>query len=101
MPAAWFLPPTDPLLLLHLLLPKAKCHTLSKYPDGILPSGNHFGLISLRIADVKQILGARYPIIKEQISRFLEHFPHMLVQASANENRIELRLNSTIKSNNP
>ena len=72
-----------------------------KAADGILPAGNHFGLISLRIADVKQILGARYPIIKEQISRFLEHFPHMLVQASANENLIELRLNSTIKPNNP
>ena len=68
-----------------------------KAANDILPAGNHFSAISLRIADVKQILGARYPIIKEQISRFLEHFPHMFVQASANENRIELRLNSTIK----
>ena len=70
-----------------------------KAVDDILPAGNHFGLISLRIVDVKQVLGARYPIIKEQISRFLEHFPYMFVQASANENRIELRLNSTIKPN--
>ncbi len=72
-----------------------------KAVDGILPKGNHFGLISLRIEDVQQILGARYPIIKEQISRFLEHFPHILVQTSANENRIELRLISSVQADKP
>ena len=65
--------------------------------NGILPMGNHFGLMSLQVADVTHIMGLRYPIVKEQIERFLEHFSKLEVQASANENRIETRLNAFVE----
>ena len=67
--------------------------------DSILAEDRHFAAFSVQTADITQILGAKYPIVKEQIERFIEHFSRIDMHASASDQSIGITLTAPVAGN--
>ena len=64
----------------------------------ILAKDSHFVASHIAVSDVIDILGARFSIIKEQLTNFFEPVNDIRVQASADENALDILIHADLKN---